>query len=259
MQHRIRCAWSAFAKHRRGLTSQSYSLRHRLHLFDAVVTPTVTYCAGTWATTDEYEQILHTTQRRKLRHIIQKNEKKKKTKTKKTWKKDVRDDETSEDIQEGDSTHDENDQDSSYLHSMMMGTARPVRGAIQRTGLDAQKESAGEARGGMLTYDITNWVETQKKLKWRQALRIATQRPDRWTRKAAEWNPGLIISTKTQMKAGRRANRWEDDLNEFEKDDETVATESNDLKNNNTWLLGAKKFYEWEKKERQYTKHVIDD
>ena len=46
----------------------------------------------------------------------------------------------------------------------------------------------------MQRYNITNWVETQKKLKWRQALRIATQSPDRWTRKAAEWNLGLINS-----------------------------------------------------------------
>ena len=49
----------------------------------------------------------------------------------------------------------------------------------------------------LLTYNITNWVETQKKLKWRHALRITTQSPDRWTRKAAEWTPGLIISTRT--------------------------------------------------------------
>ena len=79
----------------------------------------------------------------------------------------------------------------------------------------------------MLTYNITNWVETQKNLKWRQALRIATQNPDRWTRKAAEWNPVLTIPTKTRRRAGRPAKRWEDDLNGFVKDEETEATQSN--------------------------------
>ena len=48
VQQRIRCAWSAFAKHREELTSQSYLLRLWLHQFDAVVTPTITYDAGTW-------------------------------------------------------------------------------------------------------------------------------------------------------------------------------------------------------------------
>ena len=63
----------------------------------------------------------------------------------------------------------------------------------------------------MLTYNITTRVEPQKELKWRRALRIATQSPDRWTWKTVEWNLGLIISTKTQRRAGR-AKRWEDDL-----------------------------------------------
>ena len=89
----------------------------------------------------------------------------------------------------------------------------------------------------MLTHNITRWVETQKKLKWRRAVRIATQNPDRRTRNAAEWDPGLIISTETQRKAGRPAKRWEDDLNDCAKGEETEATQSNDLKNNITCLL----------------------
>ena len=92
----------------------------------------------------------------------------------------------------------------------------------------------------MLTH-ITNWVETQKKLKWRQALRIATQSPDRWTRNAVEWNPGLNISRRSQSKAGRPAKRCEDDLNEFVKDEETQATQSYDLRNNATWLTASKR------------------
>ena len=76
VQHRIRCAWSAFAT----LTSQSYLPRHRSHQFDAVVTPKVTYGAGTCATTKEHEKMLRTTQRKMLRLIIgtKRNYKKKK-------------------------------------------------------------------------------------------------------------------------------------------------------------------------------------
>ena len=64
-----------------------------------------------------------------------------------------------------------------------------------------------EADEQMLTHNITSWFETQKKLKWRQALRIATPNPDRWTRKAAEWNPGLIISTKDSMESRKDQRR----------------------------------------------------
>ena len=112
VQHRVRCAWSAFAKHRQQLTSPSHLLRHRFHLFDAVVTPTITYGAGTWAATKEQEEMLRTAQRRMLRLIIQ-TERKYKSKKKKHGGKVVRDDEISEDTQEEDSTHDEYDQDSS--------------------------------------------------------------------------------------------------------------------------------------------------
>ena len=40
-------------------------------MFDAVVTPTNTYGARTWATTNEHEKMLRTTQRRVLRIVMQ--------------------------------------------------------------------------------------------------------------------------------------------------------------------------------------------
>ena len=107
MQHRIRCAWSAFTKHRQELTSQSCRLEHRLQLFDAVVT--ITYGAGTWATAKEHEKMLRTSQRRLLRLFIQTRRYKHK---KETGGRDTRDDEISEESQEEISTHDDCDQDS---------------------------------------------------------------------------------------------------------------------------------------------------
>ena len=73
----------------------------------------------------------------------------------------------------------------------------------------------------MLTCNITNWVETRKKLKWRQAVRIATQNPDRWTRKAVAWNPRFVISTNAQRRAGRPAKIWEIDVYDYVKDEDT--------------------------------------
>ena len=71
IQHRIRCVLSLFAKHRQELTSRSYLLRHRLRLFDSVVTPTMMCGSGTWTTTQEHEKMTRTTERKMLRLIFQ--------------------------------------------------------------------------------------------------------------------------------------------------------------------------------------------
>ena len=110
-------------------------------------------------------------------------------------------------------------------------------------------KSAREADKNAADIQYHNWVETQKKLKWRRALRIAH----------TEWNPGLIMSTRTERKAGRPAKRWEDDLNEFVTEEDTEATQSNDRKNNNTWLTAARNVHEWKKERKHYAQQSIDE
>ena len=51
IRNRIRAAWATFHKYRQELTSRNYMLRHRLRLFDAVITPTMSYASGTWTFT----------------------------------------------------------------------------------------------------------------------------------------------------------------------------------------------------------------
>ena len=58
-------------------------LKHRLRLFDATVSPTVCYAAGTWAPNNEHERMIQSTQRKILRLIIQ---------TKRKYKKIVKQD-----------------------------------------------------------------------------------------------------------------------------------------------------------------------
>ena len=82
-------------------------------------------------------------------------------------------------------------------------------------------------------------IQKKLKLKWRYALRNATQSKQRWTRKAAEWNPGLDKSTNAQRRARILAKRWEDDLNDFVKAEATETAQSNDLKNDTTWFQAA--------------------
>ena len=96
IRNRIRAACATFHKYRRELTSRNYLLKHRLRLFDAVVTPTMSYASGTWTPTKVHETMIHSTQRNMLRLIIQ---------TKRIYKNIVkRKDKTSEDLNNIDSS-----------------------------------------------------------------------------------------------------------------------------------------------------------
>ena len=78
IKSRIRAAWATSHKYRQELASKNYMLTHRLRLFDATVSPTVCYAAGTWAPNKEHERMIQSTQRKMLRLIIQAKRKYKK-------------------------------------------------------------------------------------------------------------------------------------------------------------------------------------
>ena len=78
IRNRIRAAWATFHKYRQELTSKNHTLKHRLRLFDAAITPTMCYAAGTWAPNKEHERMIQSTQRKMLRLIIQTKRKYKK-------------------------------------------------------------------------------------------------------------------------------------------------------------------------------------
>ena len=71
MKSRIGAAWTTFHKYRQELTLKKYMLKHRLRLFDATVSPTICYAAGTWTPNKEHERMIQSTQRKMLRLINQ--------------------------------------------------------------------------------------------------------------------------------------------------------------------------------------------
>ena len=71
IKSRIRAAWATFHKYRQKLTSKNYMLKHRLRLFDATISPTVCYAAGTWTPNKQHERMIQSTQRKMLRLITQ--------------------------------------------------------------------------------------------------------------------------------------------------------------------------------------------
>ena len=71
IKSRIRAALTSFHKYRQELSSKKYMLKLRLRLFDATVSPTLCYAAGTWTPSREHERMIQSTQRKMLRLIIQ--------------------------------------------------------------------------------------------------------------------------------------------------------------------------------------------
>ena len=55
IKNRIWADWATVHKCRQELTSKTYMLRHRLRLFDAVVSPTMNYASGNWKLSKEHE------------------------------------------------------------------------------------------------------------------------------------------------------------------------------------------------------------
>ena len=89
---------------------------------------------------------------------------------------------------------------------------------------------------------IRCWKLTQRKMKWRLAMRIATSQTERWLIKAAEWNPELSSKYRTNRSFCRPRKRWENDINEFlnqiEDETENPTESSNHIKKN--WINTAK-------------------
>ena len=73
------------------------------------------------------------------------------------------------------------------------------------------KRSTNEATEKMEYEKIRCWKMTQRKMKWRLAMRIATSPNERWLIKAAEWNPELSSKYRTNKSIGRPRKRWEDE------------------------------------------------
>ena len=70
LRHWIRVAWYKFQRHRKVLTNEHVSIKLRLKLFDAVVTPTILYGLHTLPLTHFQLQKLDALQRWMLRSIV---------------------------------------------------------------------------------------------------------------------------------------------------------------------------------------------
>ena len=90
---------------------------------------------------------------------------------------------------------------------------------------------------------IRCWKMTQRKMKWRLAMGIATSPNERWLIKAAEWNPELSSKYRTNRSSGRQDET------------ENLTESSNQI--NKTWINTAKDRGTWSLLEENYTKNSV--
>ena len=69
-KNRIASGWASFFKSKACLCNSKIFLKNHLRLFNAVVTPCVSYACGTWAMTENMSRELRTVQRRMLRWMM---------------------------------------------------------------------------------------------------------------------------------------------------------------------------------------------
>ena len=218
IKNRIRAACASFTKCKHELTSRSYLLRHRLRLFNTVITPTLTHASGTWTLSKEQEKLIRSTQRKIVRLVVQKQRKYKKKEAKNQADETKNDEEstggkiqkekggsqqdTGDETDEGNSTKTECDQHSDL--SFLNDTDEDIDTAeVEEKWIEYIKRSTKDAEEEMRAATIPCWIETQRKMKWRVAMRIAAHSESRWTQKAAKWNPGPSIEAKANRRAGR--------------------------------------------------------
>ena len=262
IKSRIRAAWATFHKYRQELTSKKYMLNHRLRLFDATVSPTLCYAAGTWTPSKEHERMIQSTQRKMLRLIIQTKRKYKKIEKQDIEPKDEKgivdkteNCSTDEESGDGQSTKSEDDVDSGVTFDEDSEKEIDTIEIEEEDWIDYIKRSTADALDKMERAKIRCWNRTHKKMKWKLALRIATSPSERWLKKAAEWNPDLSSRYRTNRAIGRPRKRWEDDINDFLKQileekekDEPIERK---IQNNNNWINTAKDWEKWARLEEK--------
>ena len=185
IDHRITRGWAKFHKHKLELCGKHFPLKDRLRLFEAVITPTVLYSAGTWTMNAERERKLKTAQRRMLRTIV------------KVGRRPIPKNEN-DDVETTDSEQTQaNSSDASAEPQVMESYVEWITRATRIS----EKAAAGA--------NVTDWIRGQRHRKWSLCGHTLRREDGRWSTTVLKWNPG------GSRKIGHPVMRWTDELDKF--------------------------------------------
>ena len=143
---------------------------------------------------------------------------------------------TNDESEDGKSDTSHNDQDSDVSLEIDNDEEIDAAEIKEEEWVEYIERSTIEVVEKMENEKIRCWKMTQRKMKWRLAMRIATSPSERWLIKAAEWNPELSSKYRTNSYIGRPRKRWEDDINEFLKQTEDETENLTESSNQSTKL-----------------------
>ena len=149
---------------------KKYMFNHRLRLFDATVSPTLCYAAGTWTPSKEHERMIQSTERKMLRLIIQTKRKDKKIEKQDIEPKDEKgiadkteNCSTDEESGDGQSTKSEDDVDSGVTFDEDSEKEIDTIEFEEEDWIEYIKRSTVDALDKMERAKVRCWNRTQKK------------------------------------------------------------------------------------------------
>ena len=193
IKHRIGRGWAKFAIHRKELCQKKYSLRCRLKLFEAVVTPTVLYGSSAWTMNAERARLLRTAQRRMLRTMLGSARRVVDGDGCPHDGSDSSSDDSPPGEEEDELTDNENDK------------------AITETWVEWIVRTTRAVEAQLSRAKISDWCVAQCKRKWNFAGHTARRQDGRWSTRLLSWT-GQSLGKRAR---GRPVTRWGDALDAF--------------------------------------------
>ena len=211
IENRMACAWRKFHALRQELTGKRYSLHDRLRLFNGVVTPTILYGCEAWTMTQELQNRVKRTQRQMLRMIIHLPRRVSERREEPSGPQDRADSVPS--------TDSGSDVASVLAEEDAQHQRHEAEAADDTTNLESWvewiKRSTREAEKHMSSLGIDDWIQQQRRRKWRWFQHVAQSFSCEWMHKVLMWSPPEHPKLISQRRQSRPKRRWLDDIMSF--------------------------------------------
>ena len=190
VQNRINLAWRRFMSLRQELCNKGFRLQCRLRLFNATVSQTLLYGAGTWTLNAEREAKLRTAQRRMIRSMLQRPRRRE------------------EEIEE--TSLQRHGQEEGSEEESTEEVAEEEEGEALEQWHDWCKRVTKEAAKEMQKAGVEDWAVSAKRKIWTLAGHISRRDDGRWSEAMLGWQPEA-----GQRPVARPFKRWVEDINKF--------------------------------------------
>jgi hypothetical protein len=269
LENRISIAWKRFFMLKQELTGHRYSLSDRLRLFHGTITPTILYGSEAWTLTADLENRLRRTQRQMLRmilhaprRILDHDDITQPTEPPNTQQTPpqpgsttTNPDQHTRDTDVGNDDHDDDDDvNSTCSRTPVLPQHEDDDNTNLEPWIDWIRRCTHEIEERMNKLNLDDWVTTQRRRKWKWAMKLANDTTDSLTTVVLRWDPTLDTQLESRRRPGRPKARWSDDIRNYIRQiydaiSTTTATnvhnQANTMHDHNQWMELAKDSSTW--------------